>query len=79
MTQYIVVNILLKRKVKKMNNFYDYEKLTYTPKELAKVLNISLTTVFKLIKQKEIPVIRIGRKVLIPKAKLKDWIDKVAQ
>ncbi|WP_232841813.1 helix-turn-helix domain-containing protein [Caldicellulosiruptor acetigenus] len=57
----------------------DYEKLTYTPKELAKVLNISLTTVFKLIKQKEIPVIRIGRKVLIPKAKLKDWIDKVAQ
>ncbi|AEM72922.1 helix-turn-helix domain-containing protein [Caldicellulosiruptor acetigenus] len=57
----------------------EFEKMTYTPKEAAQVLGISLTTVFKLIKQKKIPVIRIGRKVLIPKAKLKDWIDKVAQ
>ncbi len=55
------------------------EKLTYTPKEMAQVLGLSLTTVFRLIKKKEIPVIRVGRKVLIPKDKLKEWIDKVTQ
>lgn len=55
------------------------EKLTYTPKEVTQVLGVSLTTVFKLIKQKEIPTIRIGRKVLIPKGKLKDWLDSKTQ
>ncbi len=51
------------------------EKLVYTPKEVTKILNIGLNKVYELIYQKQIPFIRVGRKILVPKQALENWIN----
>lgn len=51
------------------------ERLTYTVPEAAKALSISTKHVYELIRQKQIPAIHMGRKVLIPAAKLRAMVD----
>lgn len=46
--------------------------------ETAQFLKISTTKVYELMKQKEIPFIKAGRRKLIPKNRLLDWIDDSA-
>ena len=45
-------------------------------KELATVLGISRTSAYELTKTKGFPSIKIGSRVVIPKEKLIEWIDK---
>ena len=40
----------------------------YSVRQTAKVLNVSYHTVFRKITNKEIPSIRMGRKILVPAA-----------
>jgi len=47
-----------------------HEKLAYTPVEVVKLLGLHINTVRKLIKNGTLPSIRLGRKVLIPRAAL---------
>jgi excisionase family DNA binding protein len=48
--------------------------LVYTVKELAKILNIGMNSAYKLTHRKDFPSIKIGRKILIPKAAFYDWL-----
>ena len=41
-------------------------KQFYTVRQTAEALNVSYQTVFRKITEKEIPSIRIGRKILVP-------------
>ena len=50
------------------------EDIVYTPTEAAKLLKLSKVYVYRLIAQGKIPIIRIGRRVLIPKAELLEWL-----
>lgn len=53
------------------------EPLVYTVKELSKILRISLSMAYQLIKAENFPIIRIGaRKILIPDRELKIWLSK---
>ncbi len=57
------------------------EKLVYTVNETAQILNIGMNKAYELIQQKQIPNVRVGRKILIPKQALEKWLisagDKV--
>lgn len=50
------------------------EKLVYTVKETAKLLNIGMNKAYDLIQQKQIPVVKVGRKFLVPKQALETWL-----
>ena len=52
-------------------------KLVYSQAEVAEMLGIHVTTVAKLIKDGELPAIRIGRRVLIRPTDLDHYILKV--
>lgn len=50
------------------------DKLVYTVNETAQILNIGLSKAYELIQQKQIPNVRVGRKFLIPKQSLENWL-----
>ena len=52
------------------------EKLTMNISEAAQILGISRPTMYRLIARGDFPVLRIGRRTLIPIAPLERWIEK---
>ncbi|MER3426321.1 MAG: DNA-binding protein [Thermoleophilia bacterium] len=52
------------------------ERLTLTKAEVAKALGISVQTVNRMIARGEIPVIRAGKRVLIPRDFLEETLKK---
>ena len=51
------------------------DKLVYTVKETAQVLNIGMNNAYSLVNSKDFPKIQVGRKILIPKKALDRWLD----
>jgi excisionase family DNA binding protein len=52
------------------------DKLVYTAKEASKALNVGTNKIYELLYQKQIPCIRVGRKYLIPKHSLENWLNE---
>ena len=48
----------------------EVERLTLSVTEAAKVLGISRNTAYELVKQEQIPYIRFGKRILIPRKRL---------
>jgi excisionase family DNA binding protein len=44
--------------------------------EVAKLLGLGRSTVFALLAAGELPVVRIGRSVRVPRAALERWVDE---
>lgn len=51
-------------------------KMTLTVNELAEELNISRNTAYQLADQKDFPSFRIGRRLLINRAMLQEWLNQ---
>lgn len=51
------------------------EKLLLTAKEAAAYLNISVSMLYKLMKQGRIECIKIGSSTRFPQSYLEDWVD----
>ena len=54
------------------------ERIAYTRQEAAAVVGVGVTTFEERI-QPELRVVRVGRKVLIPAAELRRWVDDHAE
>ena len=54
------------------------EKLTLTVKEFAEQMQISMPSAYDLTERKGFPLIRIGKKKLIPVEPLKAWLAQEA-
>ena len=54
---------------------YDDLPLMLSVKELGEVLGISRTSAYELVHTKEIPSVKAGSRILVPKAKLIEWIE----
>lgn len=52
------------------------EKLAMNSKEAAAALGVSLPTFFELSHRSDFPVIRVGRRVLVPVDGLRRWLDE---
>ena len=46
--------------------------------ELATLLGISRSNAYTLMHSSEFPSIRVGTRILVPKDKLKEWVDRKA-
>lgn len=55
------------------------EKLVYTRKELGLAMGISRTKVDQLIKENGFPAIKLGKSIVIPRDRLKAWMDGQAE
>lgn len=51
------------------------EKLAYNMKEVAEVLGISKSLAYEMAKKGELPVIRLGSRILVPIKKLHQIFD----
>ena len=61
-----------------MSNTQANEKLVYSVEEVATLLGLSKNPVYDAIREKTIPSIKIGRRILIPRAALEKMLSKVA-
>lgn len=53
-------------------------KLTLTVKEFAKQMQISMPTAYAMTEQAGFPLLRVGKKKLIPVASLERWLNEQA-
>ena len=53
-----------------------HEPLLLRPVEAARLLGIGRSKVFEMLARNELPIIRFGRCVRIPRRGLEDWIDE---
>ena len=51
------------------------DRLVYTVHEAAQLLGISRAFAYELVARGELPVIRLGRRVLVPKLRLRALVD----
>ena len=52
------------------------EKLTLSVEEAGKLLGVSRQVAYQLIHRPDFPTIHIGRRMLIPKKQLEEWMDR---
>lgn len=52
------------------------EKLTYSIPEAAQVLGVSRPTAYALAKSKDFPILKIGKRKVVPVQELREWIKK---
>ena len=52
------------------------EKLTLSVEEAGNLLGVSRQVAYQLIHRPDFPTIQIGRRVLIPKKQLEEWMDR---
>ena len=55
---------------------YDELPLMLNVETIKNVLGISLTSAYELMHEKDFPSIKIGNRIIVPKDKFRDWIDK---
>ena len=51
------------------------EKLVYSVQEVADLLGISKSYAYELVRNGTIPVLQLGKKRVVPKEKLNEWIN----
>lgn len=54
-------------------------RLTLTVEETATALGVNPSTVYDYARQRQIPHVRIGKRLIIPRAALMDWLDSAAE
>ena len=52
------------------------EKLTLSVEEAGKLLGVSRQVAYQLIHRSDFPTLQIGRRILIPKKQLEEWMDR---
>lgn len=66
----------VRERIKEFKPLEEDQKLSYTPKEAAKVLSIGNNAIYTLLKDDEFPKFSIGRNIYIPKKGLEEWVEK---
>ena len=52
----------------------DQNRLTLTVEEAAEILGISRAFAYKLVKKDELPIVRLGRRVVVPRRALETML-----
>ena len=58
---------------------YDELPLLLNVKQLADLLGVSDSSVYELIQEDDFPSLRIGKRIVIPKEELREWITARAK
>nr|PZN06534.1 MAG: excisionase [Caldicoprobacter oshimai] len=54
------------------------EKAVYNVQEVAKLLDINVTKAYELVRRRDFPALRIGKRIVIPKKAFEKWLDETA-
>ena len=54
---------------------YDELPLLLNTKQLADLLGVSDSSVYELIQEDDFPSLRIGKRIVVPKEELRNWIS----
>jgi len=54
----------------------DLERKVYSIAEVAVVLGISKSYAYELVKERRLPVLEVGKRKVIPKVSLEQWIQE---
>ena len=57
---------------------YDELPLFLNAETLARLLGISISSSYELMHERGFPAVRIGSRIVVPKEKLKLWVDENA-
>ena len=52
------------------------EKLTLSVEEAGKLLGVSRLTAYQLAHRADFPILRVGRRILVPRKQLEAWMDR---
>ena len=52
------------------------EKLTLSVEEAGKLLGVSRQVAYQVIHRADFPTLHIGRRILVPKKQLEEWMDR---
>ena len=55
---------------------FDELPLLLNVKEAAGLLGVSDTSIYDQIREKKFPHLRIGKRIMVPKTELQQWIEK---
>ena len=55
---------------------YDELPLFLNAETVAKLLGISPSSAYELMHEKGFPVLKIGNRMVVPKEKFRDWVEK---
>lgn len=66
----------VRERIKEFKPVEEEQKLSYTPKEAAKVLGIGNNAIYTLLKDDDFPKFLIGRNIYISKKGLEEWVEK---
>ena len=55
---------------------YDDLPLFLNAETTAKLLGISISSMYELMHEKDFPVLRIGARMVVPKDKFRVWVDE---
>lgn len=53
------------------------DKRIYQISEVADILGISKSYTYQMIKEEKIPVVRLGKRIIIPKPKFDAWFEQL--
>lgn len=53
-----------------------HDRLTYTVDEVAQMLGISRGLAYEMVRQGELPSIRLGRRLLVPCRTFERWLEE---
>ena len=61
----------------KISTYHSYDELPlFLNAELvAKVLGVSISSAYELMHERGFPALRIGSRIVVPKEKLRQWVD----
>ena len=54
---------------------YDEMPLFLNAEMVAKALGVATSTAYELMHEKDFPALKIGSRLLVPKEKLRQWVD----
>lgn len=66
----------VKERLKDFKPVEEEEKLSYVPKEAAKILGVGNNTIYNLLKEDDFPSFRINDKWYVSRKGLEDWVEK---
>ena len=52
------------------------DKIVYSISEVSKLLGVSWSYAYQMVKEKTLPVLELGRRKVVPKIQLEEWIQK---
>lgn len=52
------------------------DKIVYSISEVSKLLGVSRSYAYQMVKEKTLPVLELGRRKVVPKIQLEEWIQK---